>query len=162
MPQPKGYTLLQIVLHWLVFLLVALQFLFSDSISGAFKAFLRTGSFEPSALVFAHVAGGGAILLLVIWRMTIKAKRGAPPLPADEPPLLRIAAHFAHLGLYALLILTAFSGAMAWFGGFAWAGETHEVMKTLLMLLVILHIAGALYQQLILKSDVMKRMGRPE
>lgn len=162
MSQPKGYTLTQIILHWVVFLLVAAQFILHDGISHAFRSFLREGTFEPSALVISHVAGGILIFVLVLWRMAIKVRRGTPPLPAEESPLLRLAAHLAHLGLYALLILAALSGAVAWFGGFAWAGETHEIMKTLLMLLVIVHVLGALYQQLVLKSDVLKRMGRPE
>lgn len=162
MSSPKGYTLAQIALHWAVFLLVAAQFLFHDAISGAWRSLMREGTFERGPLVFMHIAFGIAILVLVIWRMAIKAKRGAPELPEDEPAALKLAANLTHLGLYGLLILTAVSGGMAWFGGLRWAAEGHEVLKTLVLLLVAVHVLGALYQQIVLKSDVMKRMGRPE
>lgn len=162
MSTPKGYTLTQILLHWAVFLLVALQFILHDGISEAWGRYMREGTFEPTALVFGHVAGGILILLLVVWRMAIKARRGAPALPEGEPPIMQLAANLTHLGLYALLILMTVSGGMAWFGGQRWAAEGHEILKALVLLLVALHVLGALYHQFVLKSDVMKRMGRPE
>lgn len=159
---PKGYTLTQIILHWVVFLLVALQFILHDAISEAFRAFMRTGAFEANALVFQHVAGGILILAFVIWRMAIKARRGAPGLPENEPKALKLIANLTHLGLYGLLILTAASGMAAWFGEVKAAAEAHEVLKSLVMILVALHVIGALAQQFYFKSDVMKRMGKPE
>lgn len=42
------------------------------------------------------------------------------------------------------------------------AGTLYALGKTLLMLLVFLHIAGALYQRFVLKSDAVTRMLRPE
>lgn len=163
MPTPKGYTLTQIVLHWVVFLLVALQFIFGDTIAQAWRTYVREGTFEPSAVVFSHIAAGVLILVLVLWRMAIKARRGAPALPENEPAWMKLAANGAHLGLYAVLILMTVSGGMAWFGGQGWSADLHEeILKPLLMLLVVLHVAGALYHQLVLKSDVMKRMGRPQ
>jgi len=162
MPTPKGYTLTQIALHWVVFLLVALQFILHDSISAAWRSFVREGTFEPSALVFSHIAFGILIFLLVVWRMAIKAKRGAPALPENEPAWMKLAANLTHLGLYALLIVMVVSGGLAWFGQQRWAAEAHEVLKALVLVLVGVHVLGALYQQIVLKSDVMKRMGRPE
>ncbi|MEZ5723005.1 MAG: hypothetical protein R3D59_16495 [Paracoccaceae bacterium] len=88
MPTPKGYTLTQIALHWVVFLLVALQFILHDGISAAWRSFVREGTFEPSALVFSHIAFGILILLLVVWRMAIsKAKRGAPDVAGERARL---------------------------------------------------------------------------
>ncbi|GKY88883.1 cytochrome b [Sinisalibacter aestuarii] len=162
MSAPKGYTRTQIALHWVVFLLVALQFLFHNNIVDAWGSYLRDGTFEPSALVFSHVIGGILILLLVIWRMAIKVKRGAPELPENEPPMLKLAANLTHIGLYLLLLLTALSGAVAWFGSVEAAAQVHGVLRALVLILVLLHIAGAFYQQLVLKSDVMTRMGKPE
>lgn len=162
MPQPKGYTRTQIALHWVVFLLVAAQFVFADNISNAYRSFIREGTFEPSALVFSHIAFGVLVLLLVVWRMAIKARRGAPPLPENEHPLLKLAAHGAHLALYGLLIVMVASGGMAWFAGQRWAGDAHEIIKALLMVLIILHVVGALFQHFYLKSDVLNRMRKPE
>jgi len=163
MPQPKGYTLTQIVLHWAVFVLVALQFILHDGISNAWRTWVREGTFEPSAVVISHVVFGVLVLVLVVWRLAIKARRGAPALPEDEPAWMKLAAHGTHLGLYTLLILMTVTGGLAWFGGQGWSADLHEqILKPLLILLVALHVAGALYQQFVLKSDVLKRMGRPE
>ena len=41
------------------------------------------------------------------------------------------------------------------------AAEAHEIMKALLMLLVGLHIAGALYHQFVLRNNLIGRMKRP-
>lgn len=162
MPQPKGYTRLQIVLHWLIFVLLIGMFLNEDAISEAFRSVMRSGSFTPNVLVAAHIFGGIAVLVLVVLRLAIKLKRGAPALPENEPPLLKLVAHGTHLGLYALMLLVPVAGLVAWFGQQGWAGEVHEVLKTLLMLLALLHVAGALYQQFVLKTNILNRMRQPE
>ena len=163
MPTPKGYTLTQIVLHWAVFALVAAQFILHDGISGAWRTWVREGTVEPSALAFSHIAFGVLVLLLVVWRMAVKAKRGAPALPENEPAWMKRAAHGAHLALYTVLILMTVSGGLAWFAEQGWSADVHEeILKPLLMLLVALHVAGALYHHFVLKTDVMKRMGKPE
>ena len=41
------------------------------------------------------------------------------------------------------------------------AAEGHEVMRIILLALVALHVLGALYQRLVLRSDVMTRMVKP-
>ena len=54
---PTGYSRLQIALHWLVFALIAQQYLFKDAMSTAWDRVtdgLEAG-FNP--LVLAHVAG---------------------------------------------------------------------------------------------------------
>jgi cytochrome b561 len=162
MPQPKGYTRTQIALHWTVFLLVGVQFILHESIAEAWDAIEDGLPATFSPLVAQHVATGLLILVLVIWRMAIKARRGAPALPENEHPLLKLAAHGAHMGLYALLILMAVSGGLAWFGGQNWAGDTHEVLRGLLLILIALHIVGAFFQHFVLKSDVLTRMRKPE
>lgn len=160
MPAPKGYTLTQIVLHWAVFLLVAYQLVFGDAMSHAYRAMLREGAGATTA-AWVHIVIGVAVAVFVLWRMAIKARRGAPAQPENEPAMLKRAADLTHLALYALLILLVASGGLAWFAGQHWAGEAHEVMKPVLIALVGLHVAGALYHQLVLKTDVLKRMGRP-
>lgn len=161
MAQPTGYTRTQIILHWLIFALIAAQFIFSDSISHAWRSVLKGEEVVFNPLIAQHVFTGIAILLLVVWRFAIKARRGAPALPEDEPPMLKLAANVTHIGLYLLMFLVPLSGLAAWFGGVEIAGAAHEILKSLLMLLFLLHVAGALYQQFVLKSDIMARMKRP-
>ncbi|MEZ5714110.1 MAG: cytochrome b/b6 domain-containing protein [Paracoccaceae bacterium] len=155
------YTKTQIRLHWLIFLLIALQYLNNDAISGAWRQVTKgeTVVFDP--MILAHVALGGLIGLLVLMRIAQRLRHGAPALPEDEPPALRLVAQLTHLGLYVLMVAVPVSGAVAWFLKIEAAGEAHEVMKGLLLVLVGLHVAGALYQQFVLKTDVMARMKRP-
>lgn len=155
---PLSYSRPQIILHWLIFVLIAVQFLLHEPMSEAWDR-IEDGlevAFHP--LVVAHVFGGLVIGGLVLWRVFLRVTRGAPDLPAEEPAVLKLAASATHLGLYALMILMPVSGILAWFGGIYAAAEVHEVMKVLLLLLVALHLGGVLYQQFILKTNVMARM----
>ena len=63
-----------------------------------------------------------------------------------------------HWGLYALMILLPVSGSVAWFLGVRDAAEVHEVMKTVMLVLIVLHVVGALYHQLVQKDGLMRRM----
>jgi len=162
MPKPLGYTRTQIALHWLVFLLIAAQFVLHDAISEAWEAVEHGTPVAFDPLVAQHVFTGLLILLLVIFRIVLKRKHGAPALPENEPKWMKIAAHGTHYTLYLLMVLLPVSGAVAWFGGVEAAAEGHEAMKTLLLLLVLLHVGGALYQHFVLKSNVLARMRKPQ
>lgn len=158
---PNGYTRTQIALHWVIFLLIAAQFIFNEAISEAWRSVLRTGEYEQGPLVAQHVITGLLILALVIWRLVIKLRRGAPPLPDDEPAIMKLAARGTHILLYILMVLVPVSGAVAWFAGVENAAEGHEVMKSILLVIILIHILGAIVQRVIFKSDVMTRMMRP-
>lgn len=161
MSAPKGYSRLQIGLHWGVALLILAQFIFADSISHAFRAILRGEAFSFDPLVFSHIAGGFAVLAFALWRLVLRKSRGAPDMPAGSSALTRMAAVVTHGGLYLLMVLLPISGAIAWFGGLETAGEAHEVMKALLLALVGPHVVAALWHQFWLKDGLMLRMKRP-
>ncbi len=160
----QGYSKLQIWLHWIVVLLVLFQFVGNQGMGNAWEALEHGRTAEAADLQWAYLHAGAGVLtlLLVFWRFYLRFTRGSPPLPENEPPALRIAAHGTHLLLYALLVVVPLSGAMAWFGGVEEAADTHEVLKTVLLAVVLLHIAGALYQRFILKSRVLERMIRAD
>lgn len=160
MPAPTGYSRLQISLHWIVALLILWQFLFNDAMAKAWDALVDGLEPAVSAPVVTHILVGVAILLAVIWRLVITARRGAPAMIGDNA-ILNMAARLTHLGLYALLILMPVSGAVAWFGGVEAAAAAHNVMKVVLLALIALHVAGALYHQFVLRDGVMARMKRP-
>ena len=161
MPAATGYSATQIRLHWLVFLAVLYQLIFNEAIGEAWRAFRRGEEIASSVWVPVHVFGGIAILLLVLWRIFLRVKRGAPKPPEHEPAALKMIAGLTHLLLYALLIAMPVSGIVAWFGGIEAAGEAHEVMKAFLWALIALHVLGALYHQFFLKTDVLTRMRKP-
>lgn len=159
---PKGYTRTQIFLHWVMFLFIGFQLIFGEEIAHAFERIMEGKEYTPTFMVMSHVWVGIAILVLVIPRFIIKARRGAPALPEHEPPMLKLAANLTHLALYALMFLVPITGLVAWFGGQEWAGEVHETMKPIMIILLVLHVGGALYQHFVLKTDVLNRIRRPE
>ena len=162
MSSPTGYTRTQIILHWLIAILIAAQFLFHEAISEAWEVVEKGGEMQPNALVFSHVVFGVLILLLAIWRISIKIRRGSPALPAEESRIQQILAHATHGLLYLFMLLMPLSGMAAFFGQVEAAAEAHEVMKGALLLFFLLHFVGALYHRFILKSGVMERMLKAE
>jgi cytochrome b561 len=161
---PQGYSKLQIWLHWVVVLLVLFQFVGNEGMGNSWEALARGGIAEAADLQWAylHIGAGVLTLLLVVWRFYLRFARGTPALPENEPRALRFAAHAAHFLLYALLVLVPVSGAAAWFGGIEQAAAAHAVLKTVLLAVVLLHIAGALYQYFVLKSNVVERIIRAD
>ena len=135
MPTPKGYSLGQIRLHWIVALLLVPQFILHDTIKAAYIAIGKGEGFSYSPVLVAHIVGGIAILLLMIWRLAMRWRRGVPLPPAEESPALQAVAKAVHLALYAILLLMPVSGLVAWFGHVGAAAQVHEVMKLPLLVL---------------------------
>lgn len=161
MPTPKGYSARQIRLHWMVAVVILLQFVLHDPVSQAWDGIEDGGSPAFNWLVLAHIAGGVLVLVFALWRLVLRQTRGVPPAPEAEPATLRMAAHLGHLALYALMVAMPLSGMVAWFGGISAAAEAHEAMKLALLALVALHVLGALWHQFWLKDGLMLRMKRP-
>jgi len=159
-----GYSPMQVALHWSVVVLVAFQYLAHDGIEETWRAYMRN---EPQpgdmvALTYLHIAAGITVFILALARLYLRFSRGVPPPPADEPRLLQLLADVVHWSIYALLLLLPVTGATAWFLGVHAAGGVHELLKNLLLGAIALHISGALFQHLILRSHVLMRMFHPE
>ncbi len=145
------YSALQIALHWLIVVLIVAAFLLSDQMH----------DFEdlPSdAALPLHGRIGLTVFFLMILRLVIRFRRGAPPLPESDPTWQRRAAHWTHWALYALAILTPWAGGFAFYLRSEAAGEIHEILKTLLLLTAALHTAAALYHQFVVKDGLLLRM----
>ena len=54
------------------------------------------------------------------------------------------------------------TGAMAWFLGYATVGELHSYGEWLIYTAVLVHLAGALMQHYVAKTNVLVRMMKPE
>jgi len=162
MPEPKGYSATQIALHWGILLLIAAQVVFNAPMTEAWEKVQDGGVKTFDLGVMAHIIGGLTVLGLVMWRLALRRGRGVPAAPAGEAPLLRLVAHGTHVALYGLMLLVPVSGVIAWFGNVAAAAEAHEVMKTLLIVLILLHAAAALYHQFWLKDGLLNRMRQPQ
>ncbi|MDK3017534.1 cytochrome b [Pseudodonghicola flavimaris] len=157
---PSHYSRAQILLHWGIFLAIVVQFLFHETISGVWRQMQQGAEPAFSPLAALHVFLGLAILLLVVWRLALRLTRGAPALPEKEPAPLKLAAHGTHMLLYVLMLALPVTGALAWFGGVTDLAEVHELLFQAMFVLVILHLLGALYQQFVLKTDILSRMKR--
>jgi cytochrome b561 len=155
---PKGFSKLQIALHWAVVLVVGAQFVFHDAIVAAWRDWVRDGSVTAGTMAVAHLGGGSLVLILTLWRLWLRRTRGAPPPPVDEPVILTFGARVIQSGLYGLLILVPLTGIAAWGLDVRASAGLHEVLKNILFLLILLHVGGALWGQFGQKNRVMRRM----
>lgn len=158
MKAPSAYSRTQILLHWIVAFLFVLQFVLHEPMAEAWDVIEDGGTVAFDPLVAAHVAGGLLILTFAAWRIALRRTRGVPELPAGDGPMVRLAAHAGHMALYALMILMPLSGMAAWFGGAETAADVHEAMKPLVILLVAVHVAAAIWHQVWRRDGLMRRM----
>lgn len=127
-----------------------------------------------------HKSLGVMVVMLTFVRAAWRLANPPPPSPDSATPAMRLAAHGAHLALYALMILLPVSGVILsqangrgveFWGLFALPTliqpdkelaktmeEAHEVMANLILALVFLHAAAALFHQHVLKDGLMERM----
>ena len=160
-PDPAGttgYPARQKVLHWAVVLLLAAQYFVFDAMGRLFHGLMDTGTIPWTVTSVAHVAIGSAVLGLALVRIVLRLRDGVPPPPDAEPERFRRLSKLGHGAIYVLLILIPVSGLAAWFGQAAAAAEAHEVMTTLLQIVVILHVASVLVHQFWWKTGLLSRM----
>mgnify|MGYP001051469838 CR=1 FL=1 len=157
-----GYNRTQITLHWIIAALVVFQFVGHEAIVDV-SALIAKGQ-DPAIpiLARAHVLLGILTLILAIWRVVLRLTRGAPDLPAEESAALKMVAKITHLALYGAIFIMPLSGMGAWFGGQEFASTVHLTFKFVVIISVALHVAGALYQQYVLKTGLLKRMMKAE
>lgn len=160
--KPKGYSRTQIGLHWFIAALIVAQFVLHDPIVAAWEAMAKGETPVIGPLVLTHVIGGSLVLVLVVWRLAVRMRRGVPALPENEAPLLKGLAHLTHWTLYALMVVLPITGLAAWFGGSETADFIHTSLKLPLLGLVVLHFAAALSQQFVMRTGLINRMLRAE
>lgn len=161
-------------LHWLVavlmLLMLAVGFLLSD-MPADIKA----------EVYMLHKSTGLTILGLMLVRVIWVLGAGRPRLPDTMSRSERVLAYSIQYGLYVLIIGMSISGWMMstasnkvpiYFNGFripfpglapneaiaALMYQTHQVIAWALVVLVSLHILGALKHWLIDKDDILQRM----
>lgn len=158
MARPASYSRPQIALHWAIALLIAAAWFTHDQMK------LRPGQTEPEGLTIGpmplHVALGLAVFVLLLVRIGLRWRRGAPGAVAGTLPWMRLAADWGHRALYALMLLVPLAGMARAFGGIEAAGEVHEVLANALVLLALAHAAVALVHQYVLRDGTLTRMTR--
>src|SRR5207244_3859322 len=124
----------------------------------------------------SHMAGGAAILVLMLVRLLVRARSAHPPRASTGSPALDRLAWLSHRMFYTAVIGMAVSGGVmalqsgalgAVFTGHGtlppdfWAfpvRSVHYVLSRLLMTLIALHVAGVLYHSFILRDGLLRRM----
>ena len=90
------FTLAARVLHWLMAAMI-LTMLFIG------VGMVASVSERHDWLIRIHKPLGIAILILAVVRLAVRLRHPPPPLPADLPPLQKVAALASHWLLYALM-----------------------------------------------------------
>jgi cytochrome b561 len=123
----------------------------------------------------SHLIGGTLILVLMLARLVLRLRTEHPAAAAAGHPLLDGIAWFSHRLLYIAVIGMPISGLiLALQSGLPWIlfghGElpadfwiysfrtVHYLFSRVLMALIALHIAGALYHTLVLRDGLLGRM----
>ena len=159
MKTSENYSGLQIALHWIIVLLIAVNYIVSDGMGRALNAVMK-GEAVTGLTPTVHVYVGLAVLALVALRLMVRLIRGAPAPLGDGPEIIEKAASWAHGLLYLLLFAVPALGALAWYGRIGLLGDVHVVAMNAMLVLAGLHAAAALYHHYILKDAVLMRMVR--
>jgi len=164
------YQPVLVVLHWLVALvIIGLLCL------GCFVLANMPNS-DPNKLdiLVWHMSGGMFVLVLMILRLIIRRWSARPAMAVTGSPLLDRLASLAHSGFYVIVFLMIATGwTTGWFisdvfqpnGGslpdnFAVfpSFRAHAALATLLAIMIVVHVAAALYHQFVLKDGRFRRM----
>lgn len=161
MTASDGYTRLQIALHWLIAILIAAAFLTHEGMHKVFDDRLASGVTPGPSDGTWHTILGGLAMVMILIRVLVRWRKGAPAVVAGTPPLMARAAHLGHIALYVLMVAVPIGGATAWFGGIATVGDIHGIAGKALVILAACHGLIALYHQFYLRDGVLMRMIRP-
>lgn len=157
MKTTTGYSGIQIALHWLIAVLIATAWFTGEGAEEAMEAVEEGGV----AGIVPHVAIGLAILALVVVRVLVRLRRGAPAAPGLPDSMSVVAAEWGHRLLYLLMIAVPLGGVCTWFLGLD-VGELHGLAANVLMIVALGHAAMALFHQYVLKDGLLRRMMRAE
>lgn len=157
-----SYSPAQIGLHWAIAALVLFQIIFGDWIKDLGRALTRGTEPDTATVILGnlHIWFGAAILALTLWRLALRITRGAPA-PAGGNAITLGLMKAAHGLFYVLLLAMPVTGLVAWYLGVHDAGEVHEAMKPVFVLLIALHVLAVVWHRIVLKDDTMARMLRP-
>ncbi len=178
------YPLIHRLLHWVVAVIVA--FMLAVGFTFLFLTFdgvLATFGQETTNLLYKyHKSFGVVILGLMVLRLAMRTAGGKPPYRPPLDAMERRLSAAVHGGLYAALIVqpllgwaaTAAGGYPIEFFGAVLPGflskdpalstslyAAHAVVGWVILVLVGLHVAGALRHWLLIRDGVMSRMSLP-
>ena len=170
-----GYAGTAKALHWGIVALLIVQFVLAWTMPE-----IRRDT-KPDTLINLHLSFGALLLGLAVIRLSWRATHGEPPPQGGMPSWQLQSARIVHWLLYGLLFVVPILGWInaSWRGfpvslfglielpkllatrapGLRWTGDVHGLLANYLMLaLVGLHVAAALYHNFIRRDGVLQRM----
>ena len=169
-----GYTRTAIALHWAIALLIFVAF--------PLGVYMHDLPLSPDKLRLYsyHKWIGISVLLFAAARLLWRIGHRPPPLIAGMPRWQAVAAHAVHHSLYLLIVAIPLSGwlmssalgfPVVWFGVLPLPdlvaknkelGEllkvVHQGLNLTLLLLVVVHVGGALKHQFVDRDGTLARM----
>jgi cytochrome b561 len=172
MSQVTRYHPLLVALHWVLAVLII------AALALGALVMVRIPNSDPMKLeaLRSHMGGGMLILLLMLVRLVVRMRTQHPATASTGNPTLDWLAWASHRLFYVAVLGMAGSGLfMALQTGlpnilFGSGGAlpadfwvfpvrtVHYLFSRLLMSLIALHVAGALYHTLVLKDGLLRRM----
>lgn len=166
------YHPLLVAMHWL------LAFLITAALALGALVMVKIPNSDPMKVeaLRSHMTGGFLILLLMLIRLLVRARTTHPATASTGNPALDRLAWASHRMFYGAVLVMAGSGiVMALQTGLpaiVLAGDgvlpvdfwvypirsVHYAASRVLMALIALHVAGALYHTLILRDGLLRRM----
>ncbi len=164
------YSNRMVVIHWLTLILVITAWYLGYSLDEA-----REEHGATLTGYLAHAMAGITVLLLTMIRWLFRRMDGTPPPMGNT--LMDKVAKGVHHALYLMLIIVPASGVItaaasgvskALLTGNAAllpknydsvaAHDVHEILVNVLIVLVVVHVLGAIMHQFIMKDSLMERM----
>lgn len=166
------FSPLQRALHWIMAICI---------LSMLFIGVGMVSTIRPDylTLVSIHKPLGIVILILALIRLVTRLVKGAPPLPANMPEPMKLAARLSHLAFYALMIALPLIGwgmlsaadypvvaagvrlpailphsnelhSLLW--------NAHRFLALCFFALIVVHLAAALFHALVRRDGVFQAM----
>jgi cytochrome b561 len=172
-PTLERFALSARLLHWLMAVLILAMLMIGAGM-------VSTVSVRYPQLLAWHRPIGLAILVLALLRIIVRLTHRPPPLPSDLPPLQVAVAKGSHYVLYLLMIVVPLIGwAMQSAGGYpvtvwtgfnlmpilphdvavyGWLRQAHGLLAYAFLLLILGHLAAALFHGLVRRDGVFRSM----
>ncbi|WP_207539558.1 cytochrome b [Sabulicella rubraurantiaca] len=172
---PARYDTTSRVFHWLTVVLVL-----SAAMLGLWIAHAEPGEAIKMTLYNLHESIGVTIGLVTLARLIWRLGHPAPPLPADLPDALKLAARLNHGAFYLWLLVMpvlGFIATNAWGFPLTWFGLVplpdpvgknvplaemvtfaHRLMAWSLIGMIVLHVSAALWHQFVRRDGTLRKM----
>ncbi|NUU66474.1 cytochrome b561 [Enterobacteriaceae bacterium BIT-l23] len=166
------FSSLQIGLHWLVLLLIAIAYCAME-----FRG-LAPREYRPVFKAF-HFASGLMVLILMVARLVLRATRPTPPIVPKPAAWATGLAHLGHSALYLIFLALPVLGFLVMYDkGEAWSvlgipmphaadlnedrrqslKDLHELIANIGYFVIALHAAAALFHHYIWRDNTLLRM----